>query len=382
MSDAPHTDEALLITAARDFARAELLPRDRAWDKGEGSVTDVLPALADMGFLSLELPEEIGGLNCSYRGYAAILHEISYASPSAAVTIAVHNMVGRVLAKYTPPDKRSSWLEGLRSAENLAAFAISESHAGSDPSAARTRAERDGDHYVVNGEKMWISNGLTARWFLTLARTAPGRDKSGLSALLIDAKETDVGRAPIHGKMGIRGSETAAISFTDAKVPAENLLDKEGRGLAVFFSALNGGRIGIAAQATGIAEACFDEMIEYARQREQFGRPIAEFESVQNMIADTATELAAAKGLIERAAALEDAGAADPVSSSQAKLFATEAANRAAYRAIQVFGGYGYVDEYRVEQLYRDARVTTIYEGTSEIQRLIIARQLLKKLSL
>jgi alkylation response protein AidB-like acyl-CoA dehydrogenase len=371
-------DEALLITAARDFARGELLERDRQWDQGQGCVADVLPTLAEMGFMAMVLPEDLGGLNCSYRTYAGIIHEIAYASPSTSVTLSVHNMVGQVLAQFGPKKHRKAWLSGWGEVENFAAFAVSESSAGSDVSAARTRAERDGDHYVVNGEKMWISNGMSARWFLTLVRTKPGRDKNGLSAILIDSRESDVERAPIHGKMGIRGSETAAITFSDTRVPCDHLVGAEGHGMRVCLSALDGGRIGIAAQATGIAEACLDEMIAYACEREQFDRPIAHFQSIQNMIADSAVELTAARQLIEHAAGLWDAGKPDPTASAKAKLFATESANRIAYRAVQIFAGSGYINEYRVEQLYRDARITTIYEGTSEIQRLVIARELLK----
>jgi len=372
------TDQALLIRAARDFARAELLERDREWDRGKGNVDDVLPTLAEMGLLNIVLPEDTGGLNCDYRTYASILHEVSYASPSTAVTLSVHNMVGHVLHLFAPPERREEWLASWNEVESFGAFAISEAGAGSDPSASRTRAVLQGDKYVLNGEKMWISNGLRAKWFVTLARTRPGADKSGLSMLVVDGASKGVERTPIHGKMGIRGSETAVISFDEVEVSRANLLGEEGDGLAVGLTALNGGRIGIAAQATGIAEACLDEMLFFATEREQFGEKIANFQAVQNMIADSAVELAAAKELIQHAAGLLDARMHDPAASSKAKLCATEAANRIAYRAVQVHGGMGYVNDCRVEQLYRDARVTTIYEGTSEIQRIVIARGLLK----
>jgi alkylation response protein AidB-like acyl-CoA dehydrogenase len=374
-----HThDENMLIEAARQFARAELLERDRHWDRGEGGVSEVFPTLAEMGFFNLFLPEEYGGSNCSHRAYAAIMHEIAYASPSAAVTLSVQNMVAHVLKGFAPEYLRKELLNGLGRVEHLGAFAISEANAGSDPGASRTRADRRGDNYIVNGEKMWITNGLSARWFATLARTSPGQGKRGLSMLLVDGNSPGLVRTPIHGKMGIRGSETAVIAFTDVVVPCANLLGQEGDGLGVSFTALNGGRIGIGAQATGIGQACMDEMIQYARQREQFGTKIARFQAVQQMIADSAVELEAAKSLIDFAAWHIDGGRLEPVASAKAKLFASEAANRIAYRAVQVHGGMGYVNECRVEQLYRDARVTTIYEGTSEIQRVIIARELLR----
>jgi alkylation response protein AidB-like acyl-CoA dehydrogenase len=371
-------DAALLIDAARGYARSELLDRDRAWDRGEGDVTEALGTLAEMGFFNLVVPEDAGGVGCSYATYAAILHELSYASPSAAVTIAVHNMVGLVLAKFAPRPIRETLLPKWGEKDSFGAFAISEAGAGSDPSASRTRAERDGDDYVLNGEKMWITNGLTGRWFVTLARTSPGTEKKGLSMLLVDGSLSGIGRDVIHGKMGIRGSETAVISFADTRVPADHLLGNEGEGLAVGLTALSGGRIGIAAQATGIATACVDEMISFAREREQFGTKLSSFQAIQQMIADSAMELAAARELIHFAADRIDRGVRDPSASSKAKLFATEAANRIAYRAVQLHGGMGYVNECRVEQLFRDVRVTTIYEGTSEIQRLIIARELLK----
>jgi len=370
--------DEMLIHAAREFARSELQDRDRRWDRGEGTVVEVLPTLAEMGFFNIVLPESCGGLGCGYDTYAAIIHEIAYASPSAAVTLCVHNMVGHVLNLFAPAHLRETLLPHWGEPESFGAFAISEAGAGSDPSASRTRADRHGDSFVLNGEKMWITNGLTGRWFVTLARTSPGTGKHGLSMILVDGNVAGVGRDPIHGKMGIRGSETAVISFSDVKAPCANLLGEEGEGLAVGLTALNGGRIGIAAQATGIAAACLDEMVKFAHEREQFGTQLSSFQAIQQMIADSAVEVAAARELIGYAADLIDRGQLDPAASSKAKLFATEAANRIAYRAVQLHGGMGYVNECRVEQLYRDVRVTTIYEGTSEIQRLIIARALLK----
>lgn len=371
-------EEAMLVNAARDYARAELLPRDRAWDRGEGSVADVLGELAKMGFFNLVVGERMGGLGCSYRAYSRIIGEIAYASAAAAVTISVHNMVGLLLDKLGPAEHKQAWLASWGRRESLSAFAISESGAGSDPGSTSTKATRDGDAYIVSGEKMWITNGLSARWFATLVRTGPGKGKDGLSMVMIDGQSPGLGRDPIHGKMGIRGSETAVIALDDVRVPVSYLLDREGEGLKVSLATLNGGRIGIAAQAVGIARACLDEMIVYAGERRQFDQPIGRFQAIQNMVADSAVEVAAARALVEHAATTMDEGVTDPSASSKAKLFATEAANRVAYRAVQVFGGMGYVNDCRAEQLFRDARITTIYEGTSEIQRVIIARELLR----
>jgi alkylation response protein AidB-like acyl-CoA dehydrogenase len=368
----------MLIEAARDFSRGELLERDRAWDVDETTLAEVLPQVAEMGFMNLCLPEEVGGLGCRYRVYGDILAEISYASPSVAVALSVHNMVGMILLRYASQAKRAEWLSRWGEAESFAAFAITEAGAGSDPSASKTDAKRVDGGYRVTGEKMWISNGMHSRWFLTLVRTDPGRGKAGLSALVVDGNEEGVSRDKIVGKTGLRGSDTAVIHYDDVFVPADHLLGEEGQGMRVCLSALDGGRIGIAAQALGISQACLDEMVSYAKQREQFGQLLADFQAIQHMIADSDVEVSASRALIQVAADAVDAGEPDPAASARAKLFATEAANRIAYRAVQVHGGSGYVRECRVEQLARDARATTIYEGTSEIQRIVIARELLR----
>ncbi len=371
-------EQDLLVGGAREFARSQLLERDRRWDETGEPLTEVLPQLAEMGFLNICIPQELGGLGCNYETYLRILHEIAYASPAAAVTLSVHNMVGNVLAAWAAEPKRSEWLNRWGAVESFAAFAISEAGAGSDVAAARTKAVKVQGGWKISGEKMWITNGLSAAWFLTMVRTAPASEGKVFSALLVPGDAPGLERRPMHGKMGIRGSETAVIAYDEVFCPDDHVVGPVGKGRSVFLSALNGGRISIAAQATGIAEACLDEMLSFARERKQFGQLIGRFPAIQAMIADSAVELTAAKELMFRAARLIDAGHVDPAASARAKLFATEAANRIAYRAVQVHGAYGYVHEYRVEQLYRDARVTTIYEGTSEIQRLVIARALLE----
>ncbi len=372
-------DTAALIEATRDFAHNELLPLDRKCDEDESSVTQVLPRLSEMGLLSMLIPETLGGLGCTYSTYAAILHEISRYSPSTCVTIAVHSLVGMILYKAASEPCRTEWLSSWGAPESFAAFALSEAGAGSDAASVRATAVKVDGGYRVSGEKMWVTNGLSARWFLSLVRLQNAADDLGLCALLVDGNESGVERTVIHGKMGIRGSETAVINFTDVFVPDSHLIGNPGEGLAVFLASLNRGRLGIAGQATGIAEACLDEMVSYAKQREQFGRPIGSFQGVAAMVADSAVELEAAKSLVWRAVCKVDAGESDRCASSMAKLYATEAANAIAYRAVQVHGGAGYVRECRVEQLYRDARVTTIYEGTSEIQRIVIARELTRR---
>ena len=367
-------DPRTLIEAVSEYARNELLPLDRKWDENETTVAEALPTLCEMGLMSMLVPDALGGLGCAYSTYAAILHEIATYSPSTCVTIGVHSMVGGILQSFAPDWLKEKWLSTWGTPESFGAFALSEAGAGSDAAAVSTRAERVDGGFCINGEKMWITNGLSAGWFLTLVRLHDPSEEDGLlCALMVDGKEPGIERTMIRGKMGIRGSETAVISFNDVFVPSEYLLGDPGRGLAVFLSSLNQGRVGIAAQATGIAEACVAEMVSYAGQREQFGRPIGQFQAVANMLADSAVELAAAKALVWRAARRIEQDQPDRVASSMAKAYASEAANRIAYRAVQVHGGTGYVHECRVEQLYRDARVTTIYEGTTEVQRWLIA---------
>ncbi len=369
-------DDAVLIRAVREFARSELLSRDRAWDKDESSVAEVTGKLSEMGLLSLLVPSELGGLGCSYKTYAAILHELARFSPSTCVTVSVHSMVGRVLDKGVAEPMRSELLSQWGSPDSLGAFCLSEAGAGSDASAAKAESVEIGGGYRISGEKMWVTNGMAARWFLTMARRRDGAEAGMLCAYLIDGESNGIERTKINGKMGIRGSDTAIINFDETFVPANHRLGKLGSGLEVFLAGLDGGRIGIAAQATGIAEACLEEMVSYARQREQFGQPIGSFPAVAEMIADSCVELEAGKALVWRAAQEVDSGSASRSASSMAKLYASEAANKIAYRAVQVHGGAGYVNECRVEQLFRDARITSIYEGTSEIQRVVIARQL------
>ncbi len=375
------TDEqATLVQAVHDFAVSELLPLDRAWDRDEDgrSVYEVLPQLCEMGLMNLAVPESLGGLGLNYRTYASILHELSYASPSVAVTVAVHNMVGKILSNLAPQPIREAIVPEWGTPGCFGAFALSEADAGSDAGAVQTMAASEGDGFRISGEKMWITNGMHARWFLTLVRVKDAPADAQLLAVLIDGESAGVHRTKIHGKMGLRGSETAVIGLDEVVVPRSHVIGRAGEGLKVFLSTLNEGRIGIAAQASGIAEACVDEMSRYARQRRQFDRPIGRLQAVANMVADSAMELAAARALIWRAASVVDDGDPNRSAASMAKLYASEAANRIAYRAVQVHGGSGVVHECRVEQLYRDVRVTTIYEGTSEIQRLLIAREMVR----
>jgi alkylation response protein AidB-like acyl-CoA dehydrogenase len=371
-------DQRVLIESLRDYARGELLPLDRKWDRDESSCCECLGQLYEMGLMGLRVPEELGGLGCSMQFYSHVIRELAYASPSVSVTVGVHSMVSEAIRMFGAPAIRADVLRRLATPGNLSAFAISEADAGSDPGSAKTRAEAVSGGWRLHGSKFWVSNGLAGRWFIVLARTETSGTTKDLSMFLMDAQQDGVERRPIHGKLGIRGSETAEMALDGAFIPQEHLLGGIGDGLKIALTALDGGRIGIASQALGIAQACLDQMVSYAKERRQFNRPIADFQAIQWMIADSQVEADAAELLIDRAAHCKDNGQPYTREAAVAKLFASEAANRIAYRAVQVHGGSGFVNECRVEQLYRDARVTTIYEGTSEIQRHVIAREILR----
>ena len=370
-------DHQLLVDAVRDFARGELITRDIEWDRTETSCCAEIDQLCEMGLMGMRVPEEFGGLDLPTTCYSHIIRELAYASPSVAVTIAVHSMVCETVGKYATDAVRSEILPQLAEVGNLSAFAISEPNSGSDPGSAKTRAERTDDGWKLNGTKMWVTNGITGRWFVVLARTPNGSGDSELNMFLMDAQQPGVERNLIHGKMGIRGSETGEMSLEDVFVPSEHRLGEPGWGMRIALSALDGGRIGIASQAIGITAACIDLMVGYAKEREQFRRPIADFQAIQWMIADSQTDLMASQQLVDRAAWLKDQGRDYTQAASMAKVFASEASNRVADRGVQIHGGYGYSNEFRIEQLYRDARITRIYEGTSEVQRIVIARELM-----
>ncbi len=379
MSTLLSEDHALLVDAVRGFARAELVERDATWDRAEESCCPHLAPLYEMGLMGMRAPEDAGGLDCPMLPYARIIRELAWASPSVAVTTGVHNMVIEIVRTFAHEPLRSELLAALPTPGNMGAFAISEANAGSDASAATTRAERVPGGWKLSGSKMWVTNGMTGRWFMVMARTAATGTRKDLSMLVMDARQPGITRNPIHGKMGIRASETVEMSLDGVFVPEGNLLGEEGWGLRIGLSALDGGRIGIASQALGIADAALAEMTHYARQREVFGQWLANLQAIQWMIADSQTEILAAEKLIDRAAWCKDQKRPFTQEASMAKLFASEAANRVADRAVQAHGGYGYVHEFRVERLYRDARITRIYEGTSEIQRVVIARNLLRE---
>ena len=304
--------------------------------------------------------------------------ELARADASTAVTLSVNNLVAETISQWGSSEQKDRYLPRFNSLEGLGAFALTEPHAGSDVQAILTRAEKKGGDYVLNGEKTWISNASERGTFLVMAVTDAARRAKGISAFIVDGKTPGVSVGKAEPKMGQRASHSCPVVFENCKIPANSLLGEEGAGIKIALSALDSGRIGIASLSTGIIAACLDEMRHYAKERTAFGKPIAELQAVQWMVADTAVEHEAARSLSLFAAWRKQAGESFTEKAAIAKLYASEAANRSAYRAVQVHGGYGYSRQYRVERLYRDARVLTLYEGTSEIQRLVIARKVLK----
>lgn len=363
---------------ARDFAIKKLLPHAAEWDSKELFPEDAVRELGELGLLGMMIPEKHGGAELDPVGYSLAITEIARADASTAVILSVNNLVAETITQWGSEEQKEKYLPRFNTLEGLGAFALTEPHAGSDVQAIRTRAEKKGEFYVLDGEKTWITNASHAGTFLVMAVTDPARRSKGISAFIVERGTKGLSVGKPEPKMGQRGSHSCPVVLENCKIPAANLLGEEGSGLKIALSALDSGRIGIASLSTGLIDACLDEMKKYAKERTAFGKPIADFQAVQWMIADTVVDYEAARGLTLLTAWRKQAGEAFSDKAAVAKLFASEAANRAANRAVQIHGGYGYSREYRVERLYRDARVLTLYEGTSEIQRLVIARNALK----
>jgi alkylation response protein AidB-like acyl-CoA dehydrogenase len=375
----PNEIQAQVADLARAVAREVVAPGAAERDRGATFPADVLRELGRAGLLAVNVPEELGGAAAGPVAYVLAMMEIAAADCAVGVTMAVTNMVGEVIARFGTREQAERCCPRLASAEWLAgSFALSEPHAGSDSAALRTRAERRGDGWILNGEKQWITSGDQAGVIVVWAKTDPAAGARGITAFLVEAGTPGLHVGRREHKMGIRASSTVALSFQDCEVPGSAVLGGVGQGFRIAMAALDGGRTGIAAQATGTMAAALDAATRYARDRHAFGHPIAEFQAIQFMLADMKTEYEAARLLTLRAAALKEAGRPFTREASMAKLFASEAAQRSVAKALQIHGGYGYVEDYPVERYYRDARVQTLYEGTSEIQRLVIAREVLR----
>jgi alkylation response protein AidB-like acyl-CoA dehydrogenase len=362
---------------ARDFVRAEVEPHASEWDREHHFPRELFGKLAELGLMGVCVPEEYGGAGADFLSYALVLEELSRGDAGVGVTVAVHtSAVTLPLLRFGNDEQRARFVPPLARGEHLGAFALTEAEAGSDAGSLRTRAEQDGDGWRVTGAKQWITNGRHAGTFLLFARTDPDTPGAGgISSFVLDAEHVRVTRD--EEKLGLNSSVTNDIVVEGAHVGADRLLHEEGKGFHVAMATLDGGRIGIAAQAVGIAQAAYDVAREYAKERHAFGRPIAEFQAIQHKLADMAMEIDAARLLVYRAAWLKQAERPHTEAGAKAKLFASEMARRQTGEAIQILGGYGYTKEFPVERYYRDAKITEIYEGTSEIQRLVIARSIL-----
>jgi alkylation response protein AidB-like acyl-CoA dehydrogenase len=371
--------QAMIRDTARTFAEEQLGPG--AIERDEHSIfpTAEIQALGALGFMGMMVPEEWGGAGLDTVSYALAEAEISRVDASCGVIMSVNNsLVCYGLNEFGTPEQKEAYLKGLASGKKLGAFALSEPEAGSDASNLHTVAVRDGDQYVLNGTKNWTTNGSTADYVLVMAATDRSKGPKGISTFIVEKGAPGFTVAKKEKKLGIRSSDTVSLSFTDCRVPVAQRIGDEGAGFRFAMKTLDGGRIGIAAQALGIAQACLDASLAYAKERKAFGRPIGELQGIQFKIAEMATQVEAARHLVLKAAWLKDGGEPYGTAAAMAKLFASRVAVESALEAIQIHGGYGYVQEYRVERYLRDAKVTEIYEGTSEIQRIVIARSLLR----
>ncbi len=373
-------EQRMVRDMVRDLARNEIAPRAAEVDKTEEFPAENIRKMAELGLLGLPYPEEVGGGGGDYLSYAIAVEEIARACGSTALIYAAHVSLGcGPIYNFGTEAQKQRWLPHLCSGQGLAAFGLTEPEAGSDAGATRTTAVRDGDFYLLNGSKMWITSGAIADVVNCTAKTDLEAGTRGISCFLVEKGTPGFHPGKNEPKMGLKGSVTSALALENCRVPAENLLGQEGEGFKQMLITLDAGRISIGAMALGLAQAALDEAIHYSKERVQFGQAIAKFQAIQWMIADMATQIEAARLMVYRAAARKDARLRFTKEAAMAKLFASEVAERAAFKALQIHGGYGYSREYPVERIYRDQRLCSIGEGTSEIQRLVIARQVLGK---
>lgn len=371
---------AEIVGLAREFVANEITPHAAYWDSAKEFPQEVHKKLGELGFFGLRIPEEYDGLGLDTLTYVMILEEIAAGDAGISVSISIHNSLpAHTLLRHGSGDQKETWLRPMARGEKLAAFSLSEADAGSDVAGLKTQAIRDGDGWVINGEKAWVTNGDTADFCMMMVRTDTSQDRRGargISAFLVPMDVQGLVPGRREDKMGLRSSSTTTLSLNDVRLGGEHLLGEEGMGFIYAMEALDQGRMGIAAQAVGIARTALEHSVRYAAQRKQFEVPIDQFQGIQFKLADMATRIAAARALLHEIARAKDAGASVRSESSMAKLFASETAMAVTTDAVQIFGGYGYMRDYPVEKLMRDAKVTEIYEGTSEIQRIVIAKNL------
>ncbi|MBW1700569.1 MAG: acyl-CoA dehydrogenase [Deltaproteobacteria bacterium] len=375
------TEEQQMIQAmVREFAREVVLPTAAERDRTEEFPADNLKKMAELGLMGMTVPPEYNGAGADTVSYSVALQEIGYACAATAVIMSVHNSVacGPVYL-FGSEYLKETYLKPLAAGEKIGSFALTETGAGSDPAGQKTKAVRDGDSYVINGTKMFITTGKNSDLTVVTAYTDREKKHHGISAFVVEKGTPGFHVGKEEDKMGLRGSDTVELIFEDCRVPEENLLGNEGDGFVIAMASLDGGRIGIASQSVGLGQACLDAAVNYAKERVQFNKPISQFQGIRWMIADMATQIEAARLLTFNAAAMKDREENFSAAASMAKVFASEMANKVAYQALQIHGGYGYIKEFRVERFYRDARVLTIYEGTSEIQRIVVANHVIGK---
>lgn len=369
-------EQEMMRKMVRDFAENEIAPFVERMEKGEFP-REILRKMGELGLMGIPVPEKYGGAEMDFVSYIIAINEISRVSATVGVILSVHTSVGTNPILYFGSDEQKQrYLPKLASGEYLAAFCLTEAGSGSDAKSMKSRAVKKDDHYVINGSKMFITNGGEANVYIVFASTNPELGSKGISAFIVEKNSPGLVIGKDEHKMGLHGSRTVQLSFEDMRVPVENLLGQEGEGFKIAMANLDVGRIGIAAQALGIAEAALAAAVEYAKERKQFGKPIAQQQGIGFKLADMATNVEAARLLLYRAADLRAQGLKCGMEASIAKLFASKTAVETATEAIQVFGGYGYTEDYPVERYFRDAKVTEIYEGTSEIQRIVISKYL------
>jgi len=372
-------EQQLLQRSVREFAEAEVKPHAKEIDETGRFPRDTFEKAAELGLTGVAVPENYGGAGMDHASYAIVIEEISRVCASTGTILSVQNsLYCDPILRFGTEEQKQKFLVPYARGEKIGCYALTEPQAGSNAAALRTKAERKGDAYVVNGTKAWITNGGAADAALVYVNTQPEKGEKGITALIVEKGTRGFAVGKEEKKLGVHATACTELSFTDCEVPVGNRIGNEGEGYKVALSTLDGGRIGIAAQATGIAQGAFEAALSYAQQRQAFGHPIADFQAIQFMLADMATELDAARLLARRGAWKQDSGARFTMEASIAKLFASEMSTRVTHKAIQIHGGYGYSREYPVERNYRDARITEIYEGTSEIQRLVISASVLK----
>ncbi len=372
-------EQQLLRETVREFSEKEIAPGALERDEKQIFPHEQIKKLGELGFMGITVPEEFGGAGLDYKSYAILIEELSRVDASVGVIVAVNNSLycGGIL-KYGSEEQKNKFLKPVASGNGLGAYSLSEAGAGTDAASLKCRVRPDGDHYVIDGTKMWVTNGANSSHYIIFTTLDPALKHKGICALIVERETEGLRIGKKENKLGIRSSDTVELVFENARVPKENMLGEEGQGFKIAMSILDNGRISIGAQAIGIAQGAFEAAVKYSGERETFGKPINQHQAIQHKLADMATQIDAGRLLLYRAASLRDDNKPFSMQASMAKLFCSEVANKVANEAVQIHGGYGYIKEFPVERFMRDAKITEIYEGTSEVQRIVIARHVIK----